>query len=400
METLAYLQLTLAYEAVTDTTEGYGCGTLRLFEGFKQQKLATHIRISLLSLVAILGILGMAGEAFAQRVLRLGDRGPEVTFIQNRLQQLRYLNQSADGVFGPATRDAVIQFQRDYSLTPDGIVGPTTESALFAEFEQNRRVSTQALNFPTPSQTQIQRTLQRGDRGSDVTAVQQRLQELGYFNGPLTGYFGSTTQEAVIRFQQAYNIVPDGVVGSETRVALFGTTTSRYDQGTWLNIPPPPPITGDFPGERFSQAPSTQTQRTLQRGDRGSDVEELQRDLRRRGFNPGPIDGVYGSQTQEAVRQFQRSRGLLADGVAGRETLTALGLFDQPRRNRYIVVVPIQNENTLNQVRAVEGFANAVEADSKLGKYVDAGAFPNRTSAESRSYLLRSRGLDARVAFQ
>ncbi len=395
METLAYFHLTLAYEAVTDTTEGCSWDTLRLLEGFKQQKLATHIRISLLSLVAILGILGMAGEAFAQRVLRLGDRGPEVTFIQNRLQQLRYLNQSPDGVFGPATRDAVLQFQRDYSLTPDGVVGPTTESALFAEFEQNRRVSTQALNFPTPSQSQ--RTLQRGDRGSDVTAVQQRLQELGYFNGPLTGYFGSTTQEAVIRFQQAYNILPDGVVGSETRAALFGTTTSRYNQDNWLNIPPPPPITGDFPGERVSQAPSTQT---LRAGDRGSDVEELQRDLRRRGFNPGPIDGIYGSQTQEAVRQFQRSRGLFPDGVAGRETLTALGLFDQPRKDRYVVVVPVQNENTLNQVRAVVGFANAVEAESKLGNYVNAGAFPNRASAESRSYLLRSRGLDARVAFQ
>lgn len=395
METLAYLHLTLAYEAVTDATEVYSLNSLKLFEWFKQQKLATHIRISLLSLVVILGILGMAGEAFAQRVLRLGDRGSEVTFIQNRLRQLRYLNQSADGVFGRSTQEAVLQFQRDYSLTPDGIVGPTTESALFAEFDQNRRISTQELNFPTPAQTQ--RTLQRGDRSSDVTAVQRRLQELGYFNGPLTGYFGSTTQEAVIRFQQSYNIVPDGVVGSETRAALFGTTTSRYYQDDLLNIPPPPPIAGDFPGERVSQAPST---RALRFGDRGSEVEELQRDLRRRGFNPGPIDGVYGSQTQEAVRQFQRTRGLFPDGVAGRETLTALGLLDQPQKDRYIVVVPVQNENTLNQVRAVVGFANAVEGDSKLGKYVNAGAFPNRASAESRSYQLRSRGLDARVAFR
>lgn len=395
METLAYLHLTLAYEAVTDATEVYSLDSLKLFEWFKQQKLATHIRISLLSLVVILGILGMAGEAFAQRTLRLGDRGSDVTFIQNRLRQLRYLNQSADGVFDRTTQEAVIRFQRDYQLNPDGIVGPATESALFAEFDQGRRISTQALNFPTPLQTQ--RTLQRGDRNSDVTTVQRRLQELGYFNGPLTGYFGSMTQEAVIRFQQAYNIIPDGVVGSETRAALFGTTTARYDQGTWLNIPPPPPMPGDFPGERVSQALPT---RVLRFGDRGVEVEELQRDLRRRGFNPGPIDGVYGSQTQEAVRQFQRSRGIFPDGVANRETLTALGLAAQPRRDRYIVVVPVQNENTLNQVRAIAGFANAVEADSKLGKYINAGAFPNRASAESRSYELRSRGLDARVAFQ
>ena len=89
----------------------------------------------------------------------------------------------------------------------------------------------------------------------------------------------------------------------------------------------------------------------------------------------------------------------IPDGIAGRETLTALGISAEVKKNRYVVVVPLVDENTLYQVRALEGFASASVADSKLGQYVNAGSFPNRASAESRSYQLRSQGLDARVAY-
>lgn len=394
METLAYLHLALTYEAATDTPDIDRLDSLKRFEWFKQQQLATQARIALLSLVVILGIVGMAGEALAQRPLRLGDRNPQVTFIQNRLRQLRYLDRAADGIFDRATRDAVIQFQREQGLNPDGIVGIQTESALFAEFDRRSGVANREFIFSSNPE----RVLKRGDRGSDVTAVQQRLRDLGYFNGQLTGYFGSSTQDGVIRFQQASGLQPDGFVGSETRAALFGsaTATTQFYRGYPPDLPPPPPISGNFSWERFSQIPPIQV---LRFGDRGSEVERLQQALRRRGFNPGRVDGIYGSQTQEAVRQFQRVNGLWPDGTAGRDTLLALDLVSEPSENPYIVVVPIQDGNTLERVRAVEGFGNAVEADSKLGKYVNAGAFPSRASAESRSYLLRSRGLDARVAY-
>jgi peptidoglycan hydrolase-like protein with peptidoglycan-binding domain len=306
METLAYLHLALTYEAATDAPDFDRLDSLKLFKWFKQEQLATQVRISLLSLVVILGIVGMAGEALAQRTLRLGDRNPQVTFIQDRLRQLRYLDRAAEGIFDRATRDAVIQFQRDRGLNPDGIVGTQTESALFAEFDRRSGVANREFIFSSNPE----RVLKRGDRGSDVTAVQQRLRDLGYFNGQLTGYFGSTTQDAVIRFQQASGLQPDGFVGSETRAALFGTaiaTTPFYSP----DLPPPPPVSGDFPGERFSQIPPIQV---LRFGDRGSEVERLQQELRRRGFNPGRVDGIFGPQTREAVRQFQRVNGLFPDG--------------------------------------------------------------------------------------
>lgn len=64
--------------------------------------------------------------------------------------------------------------------------------------------------------------------------------------------------------------------------------------------------------------------RTLRQGSRGADVKALQAALAKAGFNPGPIDAVYGSQTAAAVRAYQRSRGLSVDAIAGPQTLGAL----------------------------------------------------------------------------
>lgn len=65
----------------------------------------------------------------------------------------------------------------------------------------------------------------------------------------------------------------------------------------------------------------------LRLGSRGSDVMKLQAVLRKIGYNPGPIDGVFGNQTREAVMQFQRNNGLTPDGVVGRNTYNALRKF-------------------------------------------------------------------------
>lgn len=73
----------------------------------------------------------------------------------------------------------------------------------------------------------------------------------------------------------------------------------------------------------------------LRVGSRGQSVTTLQQKLRDAGFSPGPVDGIFGSQTRAAVVAFQRSRGLAVDGVAGPATAGALGLsgFDaQPPR--------------------------------------------------------------------
>ena len=64
------------------------------------------------------------------KTLRLGSTGPIVEFLQNILQKLNLYSGEIDGVFGITTRNAVIQFQKQNNLTPDGIVGFRTWTAL------------------------------------------------------------------------------------------------------------------------------------------------------------------------------------------------------------------------------------------------------------------------------
>jgi len=58
----------------------------------------------------------------------------------------------------------------------------------------------------------------------------------------------------------------------------------------------------------------------------GATVKAIQRALRQAGFNPGPIDGEFGPQTQAAVLGFQAARGLVPDGEVGPKTAKALGI--------------------------------------------------------------------------
>ena len=62
-------------------------------------------------------------------------------------------------------------------------------------------------------------------------------------------------------------------------------------------------------------------------GSRGSEVTQIQTKLKRWGYYNGNIDGIYGSQTLEAVKYFQRKNGLKVDGIAGEQTLKAMGIM-------------------------------------------------------------------------
>ena len=65
---------------------------------------------------------------------------------------------------------------------------------------------------------------------------------------------------------------------------------------------------------------------TLRQGDKGKAVRALQKRLEQAGFPPGLVDGVFGGGTEAALRAFQLSEHLVVDGVAGPQTLNALGI--------------------------------------------------------------------------
>ena len=67
---------------------------------------------------------------------------------------------------------------------------------------------------------------------------------------------------------------------------------------------------------------------TYRQGSSGSAVRTIQTKLKNWGYYDGAVDGIFGSQTTEAVKYFQRKNGLTADGIVGPATLKALGMSD------------------------------------------------------------------------
>lgn len=173
-----------------------------------------------------------------------------------------------------------------------------------------------------------------GDRNSEVMALQQRLQRLGYFNGPTTGYYGPLTKQAVLSYQRAKGLAADGVVGESTKSALQGQRKPSVEE-------PSHPIW------KF--------------GDRDAKVSEIQNILANAGY-PSSTNGVFDQETQEAVRLFQQAKGLQVDGIVGKETLTALSNKPESRK--------LENESTseefkLNQPKSEEFKLNQPNPEPK-----------------------------------
>ncbi|MDX2216093.1 MAG: peptidoglycan-binding protein [Oculatellaceae cyanobacterium bins.114] len=265
----------------------------------------------------------LMSQAIETGVLQLQDSGSSVEQLQSQLATLGYYDGPITGFFGPLTEDAVIRFQQASGLTPDGIVGPATQTAL----QRSRNPQSQSFNPSTPSVVD-DGLLQLDDQGDAVTALQTRLQELGYYNGPITGFFGSLTEDAVIRFQQDNGLTPDGIVGPATQ-----STLSR-------RVAPTPQATLTNPSPIRVTPLTTTSDGLLQRGDSGTAVASLQTRLRELGFYSGVSSGEFDASTEEAVRAFQRSRGLTADGVVGAQTASSLNLANiaDPEGGRYSVL--------------------------------------------------------------
>ncbi|HWC67271.1 MAG TPA: peptidoglycan-binding protein [Acidimicrobiales bacterium] len=155
--------------------------------------------------------------------------------------------------------------------------------------------------------------LQPGDTGPTVTKLQQMLAAAGFDPGAADGNFGPRTEVAVRAYQTSRRLDVDGIVGRQTWTAL---TTDQ---------PAVPPK--DSPVKRDVRVDPA-TRPTVQVGSSGDVVLDLQKRLAMAGFDPGPADGEFGPRTGDAVRAFQRAKGLKADGICGPRTWTALYAAD------------------------------------------------------------------------
>ncbi|MFZ7101704.1 MAG: peptidoglycan-binding protein [Peptococcaceae bacterium] len=172
------------------------------------------------------------------------------------------------------------------------------------------------------------------DRGSSVREVQQLLRQRGYDLGGIDGVFGARTRAAVVNFQRAQNLAVSGVVDEATWQALGRNCTG---QGT-------------------SACP------VIRLGTRGSAVRFLQSLLTNSNYAPGPIDGVYGADTQAAVIAFQANNNLSPTGVVDQATWNKLGVTcvpaypDHGQNGGTVPPVPDEGDEVNYTWEEIEGF--------------------------------------------
>ena len=135
-----------------------------------------------------------------------------------------------------------------------------------------------------------------GDRSSAIELISNTLLRLGFITTPSDIFDDSLTQ-GIKAFQQERGLTATGVINEITARSL---EEARFKLGDRVLV--------------FNAA-------ALMRGD---DVSNLQDRLIQMGFNCGKVDGVYGVNTESAVREFQKSVGILSDGRCGPATLISL----------------------------------------------------------------------------
>ena len=155
--------------------------------------------------------------------------------------------------------------------------------------------------------------LRLGDRGDNVRLIQRRLNAVST-NYPsinkveVDGVFGEKTQEAVKKFQNIFELTPDGIVGKATWYKL-GFVTANV-----LRLAELDSIGLSFTGE------SQQFQRELSLGSAGNDVRVMQYFLNTiaefiQAVQPSPINGTFDQATQNSLISFQRLKNLPQTGV-------------------------------------------------------------------------------------
>jgi peptidoglycan hydrolase-like protein with peptidoglycan-binding domain len=251
-------------------------------------------------------------------LLKQGDRGANVTELQQRLQNLGYSTGGVDGVYGEMTAAAVRQFQQSRQLNPDGKFG----SQELAAIESSQTIA--APIQPSPTVISLG-TLTPGTENSDVTRLQQRLKDAGYFQGATTQYYGSVTQSAVTQFQRDNRLNVTGVADSQTLAALG----LRSGSGSVSSLPPAIPYasnnapfnTSSFTNNRPYDRPATPNARYVvvipkQSGDTLGQVRQLVGSAQAYSSNKG--DYIAAGSFAKRSEAEKRSQNLRAYGLDAR----------------------------------------------------------------------------------
>ena len=264
----------------------------------------------------------------------------DVAALQQLLARRGFYNGAIDGVKGAQTNAAIAAAQRNYGLTADGIAGSQTMTAL----QTDSRPSTSATK-PTASNQTTNTAIPAIDGG--VANLQNLLTDRGFYNGPITGFLGTRTREAIITAQKAYGLTADGVAGARTIAALESgaprqpiaaanvTPAIRVEPKPQVTpAPQPQAVVTPQPTIQATPKPTTPAvkpttapaaQPTVPAATANTQVSELQRLLAQRGFYTGKVDGVLSGETRNAIIRAQNFYTISpADGSPSNKLIDSL----------------------------------------------------------------------------
>lgn len=231
--------------------------------------------------------LGLAAAfSVSAQTLMPGMSGNEVTELQNHLVGAGYLARTVDGDYGSTTREAVALFQQDHGLQVTGLADDSTSGRIKAAVGKGYRNGGGIVYA-------------KGNRGSVIAEMQEKLQEAGCLEGTADGVYGTDTYEAVRKYQMDRGIPVSGAIDEMTYSALMNQGEEADSQRGY----------GPY---------------VYARGDHGAEIEALQKKLQSMGYLDDIADGIYGENTEAAVREFQKEHGLSVSGSMDRKTIDAV----------------------------------------------------------------------------
>jgi peptidoglycan hydrolase-like protein with peptidoglycan-binding domain len=262
---------------------------------------------------AALGLAGATTAPAASSGLTVGAQGDAVKELQNALMSFGvFVPGGADGVFGPATKTAVSNFQRWNSLAVTGEVDAQTASRLRLGSPAAAPAGVTGPTAPAASNGSFV-GMTVGARGDNVRVLQRALIAAGVtVRGGADGIFGPMTAAALTSYQQANGLTANGVV-DEAVVAKLALAPGAPAPAPAPAAPAPVPAGASHVG--------------LTVGSTGALVKDLQRALMQTGLElRGGADGVFGNMTRATLTQYQQSQGREPSGVVTQADATALSL--------------------------------------------------------------------------
>lgn len=169
----------------------------------------------------------------------------------------------------------------------------------------------------------------KGSSGEEVTKIQERLSELGYYNGSIDGYFGAETVTAYKAFQQAAGLTVDGISGSDRDVlysddAPYAPVEKVEEKSEEVVKTEAVENEVNKNTEDNSDKADTEENVTYKLDDENEEVLKIQSRLSSLGYFTVAATGYYGEYTEQSVKAFQKANGLEETGVVDKATYELL----------------------------------------------------------------------------